>query len=79
MVDQCLSYRDGCYHDFYIDHAFQFPNTYLYNHDPIYGKANSQLEGTMDDDEFRVYLFIIFCRGTSLQNLYYTYNMIDEG
>lgn len=33
----------------------------------------------MNDDEFRVYLFMIFCRGTALQNLYYSYNMINEG
>lgn len=33
----------------------------------------------MTDDEFRCYLYMIISRGTALQNLYYSYTMINEG
>lgn len=79
QVDQLLSYRDGRYNDFTRARQFQLPYANIYNHDPIYGKTGSGLPGTMDDDEFRAYLFMIATRGAALWNLYFSYNMIDEG
>lgn len=78
-MDQVLTYRDGCYYDFTNVHQFQFPHGRMYNHDPIYGKTGTNLKNSMDDDEFRVYLFMIMSRGAALNNLYYSYDMADEG
>lgn len=77
-VDELLSYRDGRYFDFVKTRAFQFPLSHIYNHDPIYGNA-AELEGTMNDDEFRTYLMMMATRGTAFWELYYSYNMMDEG
>lgn len=55
------------------------PQCNVYNHDPIYGKTGSDLANSMDDDEFRTYLFMIGTRGAALINLYFSYTMADEG
>ncbi|OHS97299.1 alpha-N-acetylgalactosaminidase [Tritrichomonas foetus] len=77
--DQMLTFRDGVYYKYYEYYQFQFPQRCIYNHDPIYGKTGTKLEGSMNDDEFRSYLFGCGMRGTAFFELYYTYGMIDEG
>lgn len=77
-VDELLSYRDGRYFDFVKTRAFQFPLSHIYNHDPIYGNAGN-LQGTMNDDDFRTYLMMMATRGTAFWELYYSYNMMNEG
>lgn len=77
-VDQLLSYRDGRYFDFVKTRAFQFPLSHVYNHDPIYGNT-AGLSNQMNDDEFRTYLMMMATRGTAFWELYYSYNMMDEG
>lgn len=78
QLDQLLSYRDDRYFDFVKTRAFQFPLSHLYNHDPIYGKT-AKLAGKMDDDEFRTYLLMMATRGTAFWELYYSYDMMNEG
>lgn len=77
-VDQLLTYRDGRYFDFVKTRAFQFPLSHVYNHDPIYGNT-SGLANRMNDDEFRTYLMMMGTRGTAFWELYYSYNLMDEG
>ena len=77
--DQMLTYRDQCYWSFYDERQYQFPAKNLYNHDPIYGQAGTVLRGSMDDDYFRTFLYGCAMRGTAFYELYYTYDMIDEG
>ena len=78
QLDQLLSYRDDRYFDFVKTRAFQFPLAHLYNHDPIYGNT-ANLAGKMNDDEFRTYLMMMATRGTAFWELYYSYNMMNEG
>lgn len=78
QLDQLLSYRDDRYFDFVKTRAFQFPLAHLYNHDPIYGNT-ANLAGKMDDDEFRTYLMMMATRGSAFWELYYSYNMMNEG
>lgn len=78
QLDQLLSYRDDRYFDFVKTRAFQFPLAHLYNHDPIYG-STANLAGKMNDDEFRTYLMMMATRGTAFWELYYSYNMMNEG
>lgn len=78
QVDQLLTYRDDRYFDFVKTRAFQFPLANLYNHDPIYGNT-AELADQMNDDEFRTYLFMMATRGTAFWELYYSYNMMNEG
>lgn len=73
--DRLLSYRDERYFDFYKDRQFQFPQAYLYNHDPVYG---NEAKVNMSDEEFREYLFTMAMRGTAFWELYYSYNMMNE-
>lgn len=77
-VDELLTYRDDRYFDFVKTRAFQFPLAHVYNHDPIYGNT-AGLEKQMNDDEFRTYLLMMATRGTAFWELYYSYNMMDEG
>lgn len=79
QVDQLLTYRDDLYFDFYKERQFQFPASNMYNHDPIYGKTGTGLANQMTDDEFRAYLLMMATRGTAFWELYYSYNMMDEG
>lgn len=73
--DRMLSYRDEVYFDFYKNRQFQFPQRCLYNHDPIFG---NEAKVSLDDNEFRDYLFTMAMRGTSFWELYYSYNMMNE-
>lgn len=78
QLDLLLTYRDGRYFDFVKTRAFQFPLANVYNHDPIYGNT-ANLANKMNDNEFRTYLFMMATRGTAFWELYYSYNMMEEG
>lgn len=73
--DRMLSYRDERYYDFYNVRQFQFPQMGLYNHDPIYGNT---AKVSMNDDEFRSYLYTMATRGSFFWEYYYSYNMMNE-
>lgn len=73
-VDRTLTYRDNCYHDFSVVRNYQFPQEFIYNHDPIYGNT---AKISMTDEEFREYMFMMATRGTAFWELYYSYNMFN--
>ena len=73
-VDRTLTYRDNCYYDFSVARDYQFPNEFLYNHDPIYGNT---AKISMTDEEYRTYMFMMATRGTAFWELYYSYNMFN--
>lgn len=78
-VDQMLTYRDGRYFDFIRARQFQFPIDYLYNHDPIFGKANSRLTvNSLSDKDFREYLYMMATRGNSFWELYYSTQLLNK-
>lgn len=78
-VDQMLTYRDGRYFDFIRTRQFQFPIDHLYNHDPIFGKANSRLTvHSLSDEDFRLYLSMMMTRGNSFWELYYSTQLFDS-
>lgn len=84
---QCLNYRDGRYYNLFDDRQLQFPNAYIYNHEPCYATRNfnpplpSKSHKTVryTDEEFRQYLMMCMMRGTGFIELYYTPSMLDEG
>ncbi len=73
--DRMLTYRDGKYYEFYKTRQFQFPQSHLYNHDPIFG---NEAKVSMTDDEFRQFLYTCAARGTSFWELYYSHSMMNE-
>lgn len=73
--DMMLTYRDDRYYDFYNERNFCFPQSNLYNHDPIYA---NEAKVKMTDEEFRSYLYSMAMRGTSFWELYYSYNLMNE-
>ena len=73
--DRTLNYRDEKYYDFYKTRQFQFPQSCLYNHDPIYG---NEAKISMTDEEFREYLFTMATRGTAFWELYYSHSMMND-
>lgn len=73
--DRMLSYRDERYFDFYSSRQFQLPQRCLYNHDPIYG---NEAKVSMNDEDFREYLFTMAMRGTAFWELYYSHSMMNE-
>ncbi|KAK8839183.1 hypothetical protein M9Y10_032111 [Tritrichomonas musculus] len=79
QADQCLTYRDDCYWQFYDEMELQFPARCLYNHDPIYGQTGTTLRGSLKDDFFGTFLYGCEMRGTAFFELYYTHDMLDEG
>lgn len=78
-MDTMLTYRDGAYYDFIVNHEFQFPLANIYNHDPIYGKEGTGITAnSMNGDQFRNYLFMQGTRGTAFWELYYSDSIFDE-
>lgn len=78
-LDMLLSYRDDRYFDFIKTRQFQFPFSNIFNHDPLYGKTYCVAPNSMDDEEFRTYLYMMATRGAAFWELLYSYNMVDEG
>ena len=78
-MDTMLTYRDGAYYDFIVNHEFQFPLANIYNHDPIYGKEGTGITAnSMNGNQFRNYLFMQGTRGTAFWELYYSDSIFDE-
>lgn len=85
-LDQCLNYRDGRYQDFSLVRELQFPNAYIYNHEPCYASRNynpplpSKSHKTViyTDKEFEQYLYMCMMRGTGFIELYYSPSMFND-
>ena len=78
-MDNMLTYRDGAYYDFIVQHQFQFPLANIYNHDPIYGTEGTGIDAkSMNAEQFRNYLFMQGTRGTAFWELYYSDSILDE-
>lgn len=73
--DQLLTYRDDRYYDFLRVRKFSFPQSRIYNHDPIYA---NEAKVIMTDEEFRSYLFSMAARGNAFWELYYSFNLMNE-
>ncbi len=73
--DKMLTYRDSLYYDFHRVRQYQFPNSNMYNHEPIYAHtANVK----MTDDEYRKYMYMLASRGTAFWELYYSYELFNK-
>ncbi len=72
--DKMLTYRDSLYYDFHKVRMYQFPNSNIYNHEPIYGNT---AKISMTEDEFRKYMYMISSRGTAFWELYYSFNLFS--
>ena len=78
-LNTMLTYRDAVYHNFIVDHEFQFPLSNIYNHDPIYGKEDTGINAdTMDGEQFRNHLFMQSGRGTAFWELYYSDSILND-
>ncbi len=78
-MDSMMTYRDGTYYDFVVNHQFQFPLANIYNHDPIYGKEGTGISAnSMNGDQFRNYMFMQGTRGTAFWELYYSDSILNE-
>lgn len=91
-LDQCLNYRDGRYNDLFTNRQLQFPNAYIYNHEPCYAECNynpivtnqkvgpgaKNVKVVYDNDEFEEYLTMCMMRGTGFVELYYSPSMFDK-
>ncbi len=75
QVDAELTFRDSRYYDSLCTRAWQIPNKYIYNHEPIYGNC-AKVDYT--DEEFEKYLYFNACRGQALNELHLSYNMMNK-
>lgn len=75
QLDSELTYRDSRYYDSLCTRAWQIPNKYIYNHEPIYGSC-AKVDYT--DEEFEKYLYFNACRGQAFNELYLSYNMMNK-
>lgn len=74
-VEAEITYRDNRYWDFLCKRGLQFPPARLYNHEPIYGNT-AKISYT--DREFEKYLFSNAVRGQAFNELYLSYNMLND-
>jgi hypothetical protein len=75
QLDSELTYRDSRYYDALCTRAWQIPNKYIYNHEPIYGNC-AKVDYT--DEEFEKYLYFNACRGQAFNELHLSYNMLNK-
>lgn len=75
QLDKELTYRDGRYYNALCTRAYQLPNRYWYNHEPIYG---TQAKVNYTDEEFEKYLYFNACRGQALNELHLSYTMMNK-
>lgn len=75
QVEREITYRDARYYDSLCTRAFQIPNKYWYNHEPIYGH---QAKVKYTDEEFEKYLYFNACRGQALNELHLSYSMMNK-
>ena len=77
--DGNLNARDAVYYNFIEGHEFQFPLSHIYNHDPVYGKRDSNMKPeTATAEGFQNYLYTIAGRGTGFWELYYSDSIFDS-
>lgn len=74
-LDSEITYRDSRYYDALCTRAWQIPNKYIYNHEPIYGNC-AGIDYT--DEEFEKYLYFNACRGQSFNELYISYSKMNK-
>lgn len=75
QLDRELTYRDSRYYDSLCTRAWQIPNKYIYNHEPIYGNC---AKVNYTDEEFEKYIYFNACRGQALNELHLSYNMMNK-
>lgn len=75
QVEREITYRDSRYYDSLCTRAWQVPNKYWYNHEPIYG-TYAKVEYT--DEQFEKYLYFNACRGQMLNELHLSYAMMNK-
>lgn len=75
QLDRELTYRDARYYNSLCTRAWQVPNKYWYNHEPIYG---NQAKVSYTDEEFEKYLYFNACRGQALNELHLSYTMMNK-
>ena len=79
-LDKQMTYRDACYYDFIKNHAFQFPLSNLYNHDPVYGVEGTNMNAnTATDENFKNYLYMMSTRGNAFWELHYSDKIMTDG
>lgn len=74
-LDSELTYRDSRYYEALCTRAWQIPNKYIYNHEPIYGNC-AKVDYT--DEEFEKYLYFNACRGQALNELHLSYSKMNK-
>lgn len=73
---QKIYYRDQMYYNqFDNQRQIQFPLRHLYNHDPIYGAADSS---DATPGVFREYLFANAMRGTAFWEMYFSPSIMED-
>lgn len=75
QLDRELTYRDGRYYHSLCTRAWQIPQRYIYNHEPIYG---TEAKVNYTDEEFEKYLYFNACRGQALNELHLSYTMMNK-
>lgn len=75
QLDQELTYRDARYFNSLCTRAWQVPNKYWYNHEPIYGTC---AKVNYTDEEFEKYLYFNACRGQAFNELHLSYSMMNK-
>ena len=74
-LDAEITYRDSRYYNLLCTRACQLPQSYIYNHEPIYG---TQAKVSYTDEEFEKYLYFNACRGQALNELHISYSMMNK-
>lgn len=75
QLEREITYRDGRYYHSLCTRAWQIPQRYLYNHEPIYG---TEAKVHYTDEEFEKYLYFNACRGQALNELHLSYTMMNK-
>lgn len=74
-LDSEITYRDSRYYEALCTRAWQLPNKYIYNHEPIYG---NYAKVNYTDEEFEKYLYFNACRGQALNELHLSYTKLNK-
>lgn len=77
-MEKQLNYRDGCYFDNENQRQYQFPVSSYFHHDPCYGQMMTE-PNSANNEEFKMYLYMVAMRASRLWDLLYSYNYMDEG
>ena len=78
-MNKQLTYRDAMYYDFLVNHEFQFPIAYVYNHDPVYGTEGTGMnKKTATDEDFQNYLYMQSTRGVAFWELYFSDSIMTD-